>query len=545
MGPEHAARRQLEDVIFPFWLANGIDEVNGGYYTCFDNRGRTRLSTDKYTWSQGRFVWLLARAARLAERGLLALDPAELLSHAERGARFLVDHAVRPGGTCAYLLEETGTEKPSERSIYADCFVAMGLSELSRQTGSAEWLDVVDPILTRVTDDITNGDPPTPPYPLPPGHSGFGARMILLNARLDQVRAHESLTPQHPREAPQPEGQAPVRSGRAALPSGPAPLPEGQAAERSGQAGASAGGAASHSGPAQDRSGRVAPPFGHAPQAAERSGRAEASAEGVAERSVEAATSDGRAPLPGGRGLGRSGGSALPGGPAGEGLGQVGALDGRGVVGAGEGGSGVGGLGLRGELADALRGVLAHREETGLFAEVLVGDPGQRDTVLARHRNPGHALEGAWMMLEAGELLGDHRADGQVLDSISKLCATGWDVERGGLLRYTDVTGRRGGGPYEELIVRTWTTKLWWVHTEAAYSTRLAAVKYGDKSAERWFREVWGYTLDTFPGRDDGAEWVQIRDRDGRPLDEVVALPVKDPYHIARNLMQIVELGEG
>ncbi|MBB5080088.1 AGE family epimerase/isomerase [Nonomuraea endophytica] len=399
MGPEHAARRQLEDVIFPFWLANGIDEVNGGYYTCFDNRGRTRLSTDKYTWSQGRFVWLLARAARLAERGLLALDPEELLAHAERGARFLVDHAVRPGGTCAYLLDETGAEKPSERSVYADCFVAMGLSELSRQTGQAQWLDVVDPILARVAADIMDGDPPTPPYPLPPGHSGFGARMILLNARLDQVRAHE-----------------------------------------------------------------------------------------------------------------RTGGEAA---------------------------------GPRGELAGALQGVLAHREETGLFAEILVDDPGQRDTVLARHRNPGHALEGAWMVLEAGELLGDHRADKPVLDSISKLCATGWDIERGGLLRYTDVTGRRGGGPYEELIVRTWTTKLWWVHTEAAYSTRLAAVKYGDKSAERWFGKVWDYTLDIFPGRDDGAEWVQIRDRDGRPLDEVVALPVKDPYHIARNLMQIVELGEG
>jgi N-acylglucosamine 2-epimerase len=25
-------------------------------------------------------------------------------------------------------------------------------------------------------------------------------------------------------------------------------------------------------------------------------------------------------------------------------------------------------------------------------------------------------------------------------------------------------------------------------------------------------------------------------------MDEVVALPVKDPYHIARNLMQLVEL---
>ncbi|MFI6900776.1 AGE family epimerase/isomerase [Nonomuraea sp. NPDC050394] len=470
MGPEHAARRQLEDVIFPFWLANGIDEVNGGYYTCFDNRGRTRLSTDKYTWSQGRFVWLLARAARLAERGLLTLDAQELLAHAERGARFLVDHAVRPGGTCAYLLDETGTEKPSERSVYADCFVAMGLSELSRQTGSAEWLDVVDPIVARAAGDITNGDPPTPPYPLPPGHSGFGARMILLNARLDQLRAHTAQLPPstgHPRSSQ--EEQEEAASGQAG---------EAASGHARGAATGQAGGAAT----------------GHAGEAT--SGQAGGAASGHA---GEAAT-------------GQAGGGAA---------------------------------GLREELAEALQGVLAHREETGLFAEILVDDPGQRDTVLARHRNPGHALEGAWMMLEAGELLGDHRADERVLDSISKLCATGWDVQRGGLLRYTDVTGRRGGGPYEELIVRTWTTKLWWVHTEAAYSTRLAAVKYGDKSAERWFGEVWGYTLDTFPGRDDGEEWVQIRDRDGRPLDEVVALPVKDPYHIARNLMQIVELGEG
>ena len=54
-----AARRQLEQVILPYWLKHGIDEVHGGFHTCFDNRGRTRTGTDKFTWSQGRFVWLL------------------------------------------------------------------------------------------------------------------------------------------------------------------------------------------------------------------------------------------------------------------------------------------------------------------------------------------------------------------------------------------------------------------------------------------------------------------------------------------------------
>lgn len=46
----------------------------------------------------------------------------------------------------------------------------------------------------------------------------------------------------------------------------------------------------------------------------------------------------------------------------------------------------------------------------------------------------------------------------------------------------------------------------------------------------------------TFPGRKGGAEWIRIRDRAGAPRDQVVALPVKDPFHICRNLMQIIEL---
>jgi N-acylglucosamine 2-epimerase len=36
-------------------------------------------------------------------------------------------------------------------------------------------------------------------------------------------------------------------------------------------------------------------------------------------------------------------------------------------------------------------------------------------------------------------------------------------------------------------------------------------------------------------------EWIQIRDRAGRPLQKVVALPVKDPFHIMRCFMLAVE----
>jgi N-acylglucosamine 2-epimerase len=49
------------------------------------------------------------------------------------------------------------------------------------------------------------------------------------------------------------------------------------------------------------------------------------------------------------------------------------------------------------------------------------------------------------------------------------------------------------------------------------------------------------YTLRTFPDHDHG-EWLQIRSRDGSPLDQVVALPVKDPMHIARSLILLNRL---
>jgi N-acylglucosamine 2-epimerase len=51
------------------------------------------------------------------------------------------------------------------------------------------------------------------------------------------------------------------------------------------------------------------------------------------------------------------------------------------------------------------------------------------------------------------------------------------------------------------------------------------------------------YTFATFPNPDPGiGEWIHIRDRLGRPIDKVVGLPVKDPYHVTRNLLLLVEL---
>ena len=196
-----AARRQLEQVILPYWLKHGIDEVHGGFHTCFDNRGRTRTGTDKFTWSQGRFVWLLARAAELARTGLLDGDPDDLLGFARRGARFLADHVIRPDGTCWYATTREGApmvDGQPERSVYADCFAVLGLAELARVDRDRSWLTLAETVLRRARTDILAQTGPTPPYPIPDGYTAYGPKMILVNVLLTAGRADRELGGREP-----------------------------------------------------------------------------------------------------------------------------------------------------------------------------------------------------------------------------------------------------------------------------------------------------------------------------------------------------------
>src|ERR1700754_2561108 len=79
-------RAHLENDVLGWWLGHGPDAEYGGVRTCFANTGGALVSTDKYTWSQGRWAWLTARLASAARRGLLGLDAAVLLRESQRAA---------------------------------------------------------------------------------------------------------------------------------------------------------------------------------------------------------------------------------------------------------------------------------------------------------------------------------------------------------------------------------------------------------------------------------------------------------------------------
>ncbi len=193
------------------------------------------------------------------------------------------------------------------------------------------------------------------------------------------------------------------------------------------------------------------------------------------------------------------------------------------------------------------------RGDDGIEMPVLDPELADPDSLHARHRTPGHVLECLWFLDDARAVVGDHPlTDPKRLTAIAlRSLEIGWDPQYGGLLRYVDASGGEPSGvvpvgdnneldPYAQLVAQTWGTKLWWIHSEAVWTCELLAARTGDPEIVVWRDRVRDWTLNTFPAG-PGMEWIQNRDRSGQPITQTVALPVKDPMHIARAWLRLAE----
>lgn len=402
-------KRHLITVILPFWH-RAADTARGGVFTCYSNDGKRLVSKDKFVWSQGRFLWIWSKIADMVNRGLLPGNARPYYEQARRTARFLLDHALLSNGRCAFLLSETGEKielSPGDGfdiSIFADCFVIMGLAEYARLSGDDSAVEVAVELFRNVRRTVESGSFRSEPYPVPSGFSSHAVAMIMLNVSQELHGALNDL--------------------------------------------------------------------GHKD--------AEAVRECEHQYLVEILTK--------------------------------------------------------------------FRESDGSVRELVSQNVFDRDTVLFRHANPGHAIESMWMVMKSAARRGDSESITKAIRSIERAMEIGWDDEFGGIFRFVDwmggpPIGRRIGHRYERLILDTWDMKLWWPHAEAMYATLLGYWMTKDQQMLRLHDVVAEYALKTFPNPDHTiGEWIQIRDRSGTPIDKVVALPVKDPYHIARSLLLIIEL---
>ena len=156
--------------ILPFWAAHSEDGAHGGFFNCLDEDGAC-YDTTKHVWLQGRQVYMYARlcaeysdaefsalaaahaplpaavAPPAPARSQAAATPtpltrAGLLAAAERGAAFLLAHAVAPGGEAVYFaLARDGAPAAEQRKPFSAAFLALALGELGHATGKAAYTE--------------------------------------------------------------------------------------------------------------------------------------------------------------------------------------------------------------------------------------------------------------------------------------------------------------------------------------------------------------------------------------------------------------------
>ena len=395
----------FKQVIFPFWARKGIDLQYGGYFTCFSNDGAKMFSTDKFTWSQGRMVWVLSELLRI---DLMPDRRAELEQAVRAGAAFLMRHCLCSDGSCAFLMAQNGTHQPSGQSMYADCFVVLGLANYASVLHDDAALQFAAVLMQNIADRIDRGTFRTDPYPIPAGLRTHGVPMILTNTARTLADASRSR--------------------------------------------------------------------GKTEQAARWYDYAYRCACDVCDHFIDS---------------------------------------------------------------------------DGVLREFIDPNGFSDREMLRRYINPGHTIEDVWFMLDEFERVGDTARAERTVGALKNALRLGWDEAFGGLLLFADHTGgvpqgTDGAYAHEPMLHKVksdYDSKLWWVHSEALYSTVRCARKTGDPQLAEWAQRIFDYTFATFPNRiNPEGEWIQIRARDGCPADKIVALPVKDPFHISRNLIKLIEL---
>lgn len=178
------------------------------------------------------------------------------------------------------------------------------------------------------------------------------------------------------------------------------------------------------------------------------------------------------------------------------------------------------------------------RPEKQALVEYVRLDGSTEDTPQGRAVVPGHAIESMWFQIQQFQHLGQSERVAECIECIRWHIERGWDPEHGGILLAVDVDGRTPvGWGYPE-------TKLWWPVTEALYALLLAHRICGEDWCLEWYWRVHDVAFRHYPDRAHG-EWTQKLDRAFQPITEVVALPVKDPFHLPRSLILSVELLRG
>jgi N-acylglucosamine 2-epimerase len=164
--------------------------------------------------------------------------------------------------------------------------------------------------------------------------------------------------------------------------------------------------------------------------------------------------------------------------------------------------------------------------------EQVAPDGTAQDHFEGRLLNPGHAVEGAWFILEEAR----HRDSAELTQlgttMLDWMWDWGWDEQYGGLLYFRDAEGHDAGEYWHDM-------KFWWPQCEAIIATHYAYLLTGERRYAEQHGRVLDWTFAHLPDREYG-EWFGYLHRDGSISSHNKGTLFKGPYHIPR--MHLVSL---
>ena len=141
--------------------------------------------------------------------------------------------------------------------------------------------------------------------------------------------------------------------------------------------------------------------------------------------------------------------------------------------------------------------------------------------------NPGHAIEGAWFVLQEAKYRNN---DPELIKMGTKMLdwmwEIGWDKEYGGILYFRDVKGLPVQEYWQDM-------KFWWPQNEAIIATLMAYELTGDEEYIEMHKQIHDWTFKHFPDEKYG-EWYGYLHRDGRISTPLKGNIWKGPFHIPR-----------
>lgn len=167
------------------------------------------------------------------------------------------------------------------------------------------------------------------------------------------------------------------------------------------------------------------------------------------------------------------------------------------------------------------------KDDIACVMEQVAPDGQIIDHIDGRTLNPGHAIEGAWFILqEAMHLNQDPHLIRLGCRMIDYMWERGWDKEMGGLFYFRDVYGKPVQEYWQDM-------KFWWPHNETIIATLMAFLLTGKQAYADMHRKVHDYAYTHFHDRQHG-EWFGYLHRDGSIAQTAKGNLFKGPFHLPR-----------